>query len=152
MTAAAMGSIRTTRQRDHDVDIMVIVTAGLSNLRRAGDRADYHEQAGPQAAPAPGTINTIVLTNIALSKAGMVEAILIAAEAKAAAIQDLGLLSPVSNAIATGTGTDAIALACAPSDLKITYAGKHTRFGELLAKSVIESTAASVSYAGRKGT
>lgn len=148
MTAATMDSMRTAYCSDHGIDIFVIVTAGISNLRRAGDKADYCEQ--DECCPAPGTVNTIVVSNVLLTGAGMVEAAMVAAEAKAAALQDLALLSPVSNAIATGTGTDAIALACAQDGLKITYAGKHTRFGELLAKSVIESTTASVLFAGHQ--
>lgn len=149
MTAANMDSMRIARYRDQDVEITVIVTAGISNLRRAGDKADYCEQIA--RFPAPGTVNTIVLSNVAMTGAGMVEATMIAAEAKAAALQELALLSPVSNAVATGTGTDAFAVACAQCDVKVTYAGKHTRVGELLAKSVIESTTASLLYAGRKG-
>ncbi|MEN8246959.1 MAG: adenosylcobinamide amidohydrolase [Thermodesulfobacteriota bacterium] len=149
MTAAAMDSMRTTQNRGQDVEISVIVTAGISNLRRAGDKADYREK-GEQR-PAPGTINTIVVCNVSLTRAAMVEAVMIAAEAKAAALQDLDLLSPVSNALATGTGTDAIAVACPRSGLNICYAGKHTLFGELLAKSVIESTTTSVAYAGHRG-
>ena len=146
MTAAEMDSMRIAQYGDQGVEITVIVTAGISNMRRAGDKADYCEQ--PARFPTPGTVNTIVLSNVAITRAGMVEATMIAAEAKAAAMQDLALLSPVSQAVATGTGTDAIAVACAQSDVEITYAGKHTRFGELLAKAVIESTTASVIHAG----
>ena len=146
MTAANMESMRTTRYRFQDVEITAIVTAGISNLRRAGDKADFCEQ--PDQHPAPGTVNTVVISNVALTGAGMVEAAMIAAEAKAAALQDLALLSPVSKAVATGTGTDAIAVACAQREVKVSYAGKHTRFGELLAKSVIESTTSSVIHAG----
>ena len=149
MTAANMDSMRIARYRDQDVEITVIVTAGISNLRRAGDKADYCEQLAK--IPEPGTVNTIVISNVAMTGAGMVEATMIAAEAKAAAMQDLALLSPVSKAVATGTGTDAIAVACAQCDVKVTYAGKHTRFGELLAKSVIESTTTSVIHAGDQG-
>jgi len=149
MTAAAMDSMRTTQYRDQDVEISAIVTAGISNLRRAGDKADFYAK-GEQS-PAPGTINTIVVCNVSLARAAMVEVVMIAAEAKAAALQNLALLSPVSNAAATGTGTDAIAIASVCSRLKIKYAGKHTRFGELLAKSVIESTTSSVMYARHQG-
>jgi len=146
MTAASMNSLQTTNRCGRGIEITVIVTAGLSNLRRAGDKADHYEQV--ELHPAPGTINTIVLSNISLTRAGMVEAVMIATEAKAAALQNLALVSPVSNTVATGTGTDAIAIACTQSGKKITYAGKHTHFGELLAKSVIESTTTSAMYAG----
>jgi len=143
MTAASMGSMRCAKHEAQSVEISVLVTAGLSNLRRAGDRCDYRK-IDTQETVLPGTINTIILSNISLTRSAMVEAAMIATEAKVAALQDIGVLSPVSNAIATGTGTDALAIACGFSRLTIAYAGKHTLFGELLAKAVLESTTASV--------
>jgi len=142
MTAASMDSMRLARKEAQGVEIAVVVTTGLSNPRRAGDRSESREMITQQTKP--GTINTIVLTNASLTKAAMVEAVMIATEAKTAVLQDLAVQSPVSNAIATGTGTDAIAMACGHSELKIEYAGKHTLFGELLARSIMESIAASI--------
>ena len=149
MTSASLNSMRTAAIRDRGIEITTIVTAGISNLRRAGDPADYQET--PANKSIQGTINTVSICNVALTETALVEAIMISAEAKAAALQGLALKSPVSNNTATGTGTDAIALACGTAGPKITYAGKHTRFGELLAKTVIESTTAAVLYADRKG-
>lgn len=143
MTAASMDSMRYAKHEVQSIEISVLVTAGLSNLRRAGDRCD-HREIDTQKTALPGTINTIIHSNVSLTKSAMVEAAIIATEAKAAALQDIGVLSPVSNAIATGTGTDALAIACGYSKSTIAYAGKHTLFGELLAKAVLESTTASV--------
>jgi adenosylcobinamide hydrolase len=79
-----------------------------------------------------------------LTPAAMVETVMIATEAKAAAMQNLGVTSPVSRAVATGTGTDAVAVACRPGAQPMHYCGKHVLFGEILARLVIESLHASI--------
>jgi adenosylcobinamide amidohydrolase len=142
MTAASMNSFRLTRRSEQDIDIMVLLTCGLSNPRRAGDPADQQTMA--PAPPRADTINTIVLTTATLTPAAMVEAVMIATEAKAAAMQNLGVTSPVSRAVATGTGTDAVAVACRPGAQPMHYCGKHVLFGEILARLVIESLHASI--------
>ena len=74
----------------------------------------------------------------------MVEAVQIVSEAKAAALQDLAILSGVSKQIATGTGTDAIAIVSGEGPVEVAYCGKHTLFGEMLAKLTIEAISASI--------
>ncbi len=143
MTAASMNSLRTARASLQDSAMLVLVTSGLSNPLRAGDPAE--ERPLETAASKIGTINTIIVTSAAMAPPAMVEAVMIAAEAKAAAMQACGVRSRVSNAIATGTGTDAIALACGEGPPRIRYCGKHTRFGEVLARLVIQATRASIS-------
>jgi len=68
----------------------------------------------------------------------MVECIMMATEAKSACLQNLGVKSPVSGEIATGTGTDSCAIACGTGP-KVEYCGKHVLFGELLAKAVYKA-------------
>ena len=65
-------------------------------------------------------------------------------EAKAAALQNLEIISPVSNKTATGTGTDSIAIAADPIAEKVQYCGKHVVFGEVLARLVIEAITSSI--------
>ena len=65
-------------------------------------------------------------------------------EAKAAALQNLDIRSPVSNEPATGTGTDCIAIAADPKAEKMQYCGKHVLFGETLARLVIEAVTSSI--------
>jgi len=98
MTAASMNSLRYSLTGDDATVLACIVTAGIENARRAGDTAD--EQ------PQPGTINIALVCNRHFSPAAAIEALLIATEAKTAACYDLGIRSPVSQQIATGTGTD----------------------------------------------
>ncbi len=142
MTAASMDSLRMTRYVEQGIEIIALVTAGLANARRAGDYADYRVMT--ELKIEVGTINTIILTTASLTPSAMVEAVVISTEAKAVALQDLGILSPISNKIATGTGTDAIAIVGGYGSKDIQYCGKHTLFGELLARTVIESVTSSI--------
>ena len=136
MTAAAMDSLCLRRARCQGVELLVLVTAGLSNPRRAGDRADYRRLCS--APLAAGTINSVILTDAGLSPAALVEALMIATEAKAAALQQLGVVSPVSGLLATGTGTDATAVVSGQGP-RVNYCGKHVLFGEILGRLVTEA-------------
>ena len=142
MTAASMDSYRIVRAVQQGVDIIVLVTSGLSNARRAGDYAEVRNIM--PAVSKAGTINIICLTGTGMVPAAMVEAVMTVTEAKAAALQNLDIKSPVSNQPATGTGTDCIAIAADPQAEKIQYCGKHVLFGELLANSVIEAVTSSI--------
>jgi len=143
MTSASMDSFRRVSRSSQGVEISAIVTAGVSNARCAGDRAD-RRTFQPDANPT-GTINIIMLTNASMSHAAMVESVMLATEAKTVAMRKLGVKSPVSGAIATGTGTDAIAVANGFGSGTIRYCGKHVLFGEMLASVVIEAITESLS-------
>ena len=127
MTAALMTSFRRFRLEKQGVWVEVLVTSGVSNARRAGDRADY--QYMNEACHKVGTINILVLTNAKLSDASLVECIMMVAEAKSACLQDLNVLSP----IACGNGPD------------VEYCGKHVLFGEILAKATYQALTDSLS-------
>jgi len=148
MTAASMNSLRVVECREQGVDLAVLVTTGLDNARRAGDRAE-HRLIG-EATTKVGTINLIAMTSAQLSPAAMVEAQIVMTEAKAAVMQEFVVSSPVSGKIATGTGTDAIAVVNGGGPVRIDYCGKHVLFGELLANCVIEAIAASLEYYSRR--
>ncbi len=143
MTAASLDSFRLASRSSQGVEITVMVTAGLSNARCAGDRAEWRKiqtDANPT-----GTINVIILTNATMSPAAMVEAVMLATEAKTVALRRLGIKSPVSGAVATGTGTDAIAVANGFGPETIRYCGKHVLYGEMLASAAIEAITESLS-------
>jgi len=142
MTAASMNSLRIASKQVQEVDIIVLITAGLSNPRRVGDRAD-HRRMGAQTEEI-GTLNIIAMTSAILPHSARVEALMIATEAKTAALQALEIRSPVSNAIATGTGTDSIALVSGHGPGEIRYCGKHVLFGEILGSLVIDALTASI--------
>jgi adenosylcobinamide amidohydrolase len=143
MTAASMDSFRLVSRSSQGVEISAMVTAGISNARCAGDRAEW--RTFQTDADPTGTINIIILTNATMSPAAMVESVMLATEAKTVAMRKLGVKSPVSGAIATGTGTDAIAVANGFGSETIRYCGKHVIFGEMLASVVIEAITESLS-------
>ena len=61
----------------------------------------------------------------------MVEAIQIATEARVRALYEAGIQSSVSDLVATGTGTDCIAVVSLGGN-PVRYCGKHTQMGELI--------------------
>ena len=142
MTSAKMTSFRKEQRSVQGVEITVLVTAGISNARRAGDPAECRSFEAVDMNP--GTINIIVLTTARLSPAAMVEAVMVVTEAKTAALQDLGVLSPVTGKVATGTGTDAMAVVSGNISPEIKFCGKHTLFGELLASATIDAVYSSL--------
>jgi adenosylcobinamide amidohydrolase len=144
MTAASMDSFRMVKESEQGIDIVVLVTSGLSNPRRVGDRAEHRVMAAESEDV--GTINVIVLTSAILTEAAMVEALLIITEAKSAALQDAKVLSPVSNTIATGTGTDSAAIVSGQGPETVGYCGKHVLFGEMLGRMVTEAVSASIAW------
>ncbi|MDQ0874211.1 adenosylcobinamide hydrolase [Paenibacillus sp. V4I3] len=106
------------------------VTVGLGNKARAGAEL-------PSASLYPGTINTIVVINGCLTDAAMVNAVITATEAKAAALQALGIL--VEGQPATGTTTDAVLIAATCRGQTYRYAGTATALGYLIGRTVYEA-------------
>ncbi|WP_141734932.1 adenosylcobinamide amidohydrolase [Oligoflexus tunisiensis] len=105
-----------------------VATVGLGNALRAGD---------PSRTGAPvGTINCVCLVDHALSLEAMLEALVISAEAKTAAVLESGLRSAMSGLPATGTGTDCHVIACPDRESVSPYAGKHTDVGSAIGASV----------------
>lgn len=145
MTAASMNSLRIEQVCVEGVDIAVLVTTGMSNARRAGDKADI--QALLSTTHEVGTINLILIFSAQLTDAAMVEAMMIATEAKVAALQNTGILSPVSGLFATGTGTDAIAVVSGEGSQEIKFCGKHVLLGEWIGRLVIAAVTSSLEFA-----
>lgn len=114
-SAAKVG--RTTAQ--------CVATVGLSNAERVGSRVDRQTQDW-------GTINLAVRLNSGLSQTGLIETLSIVTQARTSAIIEAGLALPAG--LATGTGTDCIAVAApdGPQD----YAGLHTDIGEAVGLAV----------------
>ena len=119
--------VRQTEQLDA-LMLECCATVGLTNALAVGDHATYEER--------PGTINLIVLLDQPLTAGAMVEAISLVTEAKLQSLQAADVRSTVSHSLATGTGTDCIAIACPPGKAAYHYCGKHTRLGELLGRVV----------------
>lgn len=111
-----------------------LVTAGLSNAEAIGTRQ------GPDAPF--GTINIAVEVGAPLTLPARIEALSIAAEARTAAV--IGAAVRLPTGIATGTGTDCIALASGGSGVPLDYAGLHTAVGEAVGGAVYRAVTAAV--------
>ncbi|MFX0540317.1 adenosylcobinamide amidohydrolase [Roseovarius sp. S4756] len=109
-----------------------VATVGLSNAERIGQRVDRRGHDW-------GTINIALQLDVGqgvgLTDAALVEALSIASSARTAAIMEVGLDLPTG--IATGTGTDCIAVAAAQGN--IAYAGMHTDIGVAAGRAVFDA-------------
>ncbi len=139
VTTVPQGFRGTAERSAGSIAVRVHATVGLGNALAAGD---------PVTLPRIGTINTIVLIDAALSDAACLESIAIATEAKAGFLAARGVRSTVSGRIATGTGTDCTAVVALghPADGQdasrrpvLSYAGKHTLLGKLVAEAVADA-------------
>ena len=143
MTAADVSAAAYAEQATGSCTVGAWCTAGCSNALRAGDPATAEDAC-------VGTINLIVAVNEALSRSALTEAIMIATEARVLAVQEAQITSVVSGRPATGTGTDCIAVASPIRPRAHRYCGKHTRLGELIGKTVLESCSGALARRTRK--
>ncbi len=150
-TAANMQCAVMARETCAELTVQVVATAGvLGNATRAGDPAGWHERPGGSVrverpvtdAPPPeagsGTIVTLVFINQPCTPACLVKAATMVTEGKSTAVLDLRMPSLQSPGLATGTGTDQLAIA-APlenvGDWARHWAGSHNTLGELLGRA-----------------
>ncbi|AFV24089.1 hypothetical protein Mpsy_1883 [Methanolobus psychrophilus R15] len=140
LTAAGMENASIVTRSFRGVEVTAIVTAGIEiNGGRVGDPASYYEENGTFQF-IPGTINMILLVGANLPQHTMTRAIVTATEAKTAALQQLMAPSRYSQGIATGSGTDMIAVvADRTSPHCLTDAGKHSKLGEMIGLCVLEA-------------
>ncbi len=123
------------------VTAVAVATVGLSNAERVGQRVDRSGRDWDRdlhIAPIPkplGTINIGLRIDTGLSQTGLLEAMSIATQARTTAILDSAHHLPCGQGLATGTGTDCIAVA-APNGTA-NYAGLHTEIGEAIGRAVM---------------
>jgi len=141
ITAAKMNHAAIATESFRGLEVTAIITAGIEvNGGRAGDPASYYQESG-RIEMIGGTINTILLIGADLPERTMVRTVITAAEAKTVALQQLMAQSRYSSGLATGTGTDGIAIiADTTSPLHLTDAGKHAKLGELIGTVIIKAT------------
>ena len=154
ITSADMDHYSIACEKYRDIEVIAISTAGVRvNAVSAGDIASYYEINGEydfdmdnnnkdiyQNPNKPGTINTILLINSKLDESSLLLAEMIAVEAKAVALRELMTSSNYSNEIATGTGTDGIAIfSNMDSKNTIENVSKHAKIGEIIGKVLIAS-------------
>ena len=145
-TAANMHNAAVAEMSFRKHRVAAVTTGGVEcNAGRVGDPASGYEEDGehhsldkPKPPPA-GTINTMLFIGQELTDGALVRSIVTATEAKTSALQELNVNSRYSAGLATGTGTDQIAVACLLGGDPLTGAGKHSKLGELIGKAVKKS-------------
>jgi adenosylcobinamide hydrolase len=137
-TAASMDNVSVISETYSDTTVTAVVTGGIDeNGGRVGDPAFWHETEG-DCTPANGTINIMLLIDADLPEGTLTRALVTCTEAKTAALQELLAPSLYSSGIATGSGTDGtIIVSNAESPVRLNWAGKHAKLGELIGRTVI---------------
>jgi adenosylcobinamide amidohydrolase len=134
----------------NDLTVVAAVTGGVeSNAGRAGDPAYGYEDFEGYQSLSPlttadsfdtkeGTINIMLFISKPLTPGALIRTIITATEAKTMALQELNVNSRYSDGLASGTGTDQIAVASMNLEdyRPLTNAGKHSKLGELIGKAV----------------
>jgi adenosylcobinamide amidohydrolase len=143
MTGVRMDRLVRKVIHTNGLQLECFATVGLSNALAVGDPPTYEEHTG--------TINLIVVLNQALSPSALIEAVQIATEAKVQGLYAAKVKSTVTDTLATGTGTDCVAVACPPGEPIYQYCGKHTRLGELLGRVVGQAMEEGIQRAGVTG-
>lgn len=138
MTAVPMTQVVTARAASDGLWVECFATVGVTNAVRAGEWPPG-DGAGNRLLK-PGTINLILITNGSLSQSAMVGAVQVVTEAKSGALRDHDVLSCQSGAAATGTGTDAVVIACSlrGQGPVYVYSGTHTVIGALIGRVVTD--------------
>ena len=141
MTAVPMTQLVTARTSSGAIWVECFATVGVTNAVRAGEKPKTSDQA--RRAMVPGTINLIVVTNACLSNAAMVGAVQVATESKTGVLRDHAVPSWAGLSGATGTGTDAVVIACGKRGEGPwhAYSGTHTMIGALIGQAVTRCVA-----------
>jgi iron complex transport system ATP-binding protein len=126
--------------------VTCFTTVGCGNALSVGDPASV---AIEEPAQTLHTINMILTVEPSLSDAAMVEAVQIATEGRVRALYENGIKSYRSGLLATGTGTDCVAIVSL-GDRVERYCGKHTKLGELIGGAAYMSVAKGLALSNDK--
>ena len=127
MTAVSLHKAQVMTFCAEALTVALVVTAGISNTTTPG--------LTPPVTTGPGTINMILLIDAHLTPAAMVNAVITATEVKTQVLMARGIRTPEGDA-ATGTSTDAIAVASTGHGPILPYAGPVTLVGWLIGRCV----------------
>jgi adenosylcobinamide amidohydrolase len=131
LTSAPLTSFCDSLKESNGQWARCVATVGLGNALRVGDPSFQ--------AWKTGTINLLVQTSMPLTLEASIEALSLIVEARTLAMLEANVLSNVSQQLATGTGTDCIAIASPQAEASEIYAGKHTLMGHLIGQSVLDA-------------
>ena len=132
LTAARIDDAQAIVECDDSAAVAAIVTLGISHPTAAGVSAAAQ-------CTGPGTINTIVLVDGSLSPAAHVNALITATEAKSLVMAECSVRTPEGH-LASGTGTDALVVACTGRGSCFEYGGPVSRIGALIGRAVRAAT------------
>ncbi len=138
LTSRDLDAYETARATVGGVTATCVATVGLSNAERVGARVDRRDKDWRDKDWGDkdwGTINLAVCLDAGLGDGALLETLSIATQARTAAVMDVGYRLPTG--IATGTGTDCIAVA-APAG-NAAFAGLHTPPGEAVGRAVYDA-------------
>lgn len=127
MTAAWTEKAALVTERQEDLMVTAVVTAGLSNPVAAGISPVHRCEAS--------TINTILILDADLPPAALVNSIITATEAKALVLAEKNALTSDGHP-ATGTSTDVVVVAATGRGPRVPYAGPVSECGWLVARAV----------------
>ncbi len=138
MTAVPMTQLVTSRVSVGVLWVECFATVGVTNAVRAGEWPLYLDLRRKTHSTRVGTINLIVVTNGSLSTSAMVGAVQVATETKTGVLRDHAVPSVKGRSKATGTGTDAVVIACRTRGQGPwhPYSGTHTIIGAMVGRVV----------------
>ena len=158
-TAANMSYVAVQTERDEDLEVTAVVTAGVEgNATTAGDTANWREtSSGMSKVVYAGTINTILLIHHPVTAPVLARAVVTMTEGKSSALMRLAVPSRQGPDLATGTGTDQFCVA-GPFDVSqgraadagqrkpLTSASPHVKLGELIGLATRKATMEAVRW------
>jgi len=132
MTAVEIHNLAIRAEKAKELTVSALVTAGLSYPATAGDDTIQTDKVS--------TINIILLIDGNLTEGCMINCIQTAVEAKTVALRELDFRSRFSSSVASGSTSDAIAVACTGIGEPMKFAGTGTEIGIMIGKAVKEAT------------
>ncbi|BBB92173.1 MAG TPA: adenosylcobinamide amidohydrolase [Methylomusa anaerophila] len=137
-TGASMDNVAIQSASYQTLTVTAIATGGVEeNGGRVGDPAEYFNPGQKTRLHKPGTINIMLVIDADIPPGTLARALVTCTEAKTAALQELMAGSKYSSGLATGSGTDQTIIIANPgSPLYLEDAGKHSKLGELIGRTV----------------
>jgi adenosylcobinamide amidohydrolase len=127
-TAVEMSHTVQVSMESNGARVICFATVGCGNALSVGEPATVKLEEPP---PSLHTINMILTVQPGLADEAIVESVQIATEGRLRALYEKGIKSCQSGLLATGTGTDCIAIVSLGDGVE-RYCGKHTKLGELI--------------------
>lgn len=152
MTAVPMTQLVMSRVTAGILWVECFATVGITNAVRAGEWPLHSARRKETHSTRVGTINLILVTSGSLSTSAMVGAVQVATETKTGVLRDHTIPSWKGKDLATGTGTDAVVIACrlrGEGPLH-TYSGTHTIMGALVGRAVSNCVSRGLAGAGKR--